>query len=211
MRHRCSLMTARRQKIGGWIALVVTFAITSGCVHADVHRTGRLQLEGGREGTVPVFSKLPRHHREVAVVTVRAKALGTRDRLTKHLRRRASLMGCDGLIRVHFPGADAARGVCIEHDTKQQPAPSAAVAALAPSDSLMRKLANAGPQGRGLLQLLRRTSSKPPNERVWPLKWYLENYPNSQFRDEVRALLVHPDSAPAEANPATMRGAPILE
>src|SRR5690349_14763745 len=84
------------QKLG---ALLVV-ALASGCVHAQVERTGRLQLGDGREGRAPVLDAVPQGYEQVAVVRVAAEGLGTQERLEKHLVRRASLLGCGAVVNV---------------------------------------------------------------------------------------------------------------
>ncbi len=194
---------ATRQIVG------VLLVLASGCVTAQVERTGRLRLGDGREGKVPVLSAMPQGFEEVAVVTVEADSLATPERLEKHLVRRASLLGCGAVVGI-VHGAEGAKGTCVR---RRDPEPSdpddedSEMVIVQASDALKRRALEAGSEGEALLRVLAQSDSRAGAERAWPLKWFLSTYPDSAFRADVEALFVPVRMATVGA-PIAVRSAP---
>ncbi len=181
--------------------------MVTACVHTQVTRTGRLALVGGEEGFAPVLPGLPKGHEEVAQLTVQAQAIATPERLTRHLQRRASLLGCDGIIDVVI-GHTQAQATCVRH-RELQTETSTRTYVLEPSAALLNRAAGAGSEGELVLSVLEQSRQRQGDARAWPLRWFLANYPNSRFAHDVAALLVSvPEMASATA-PASVRGAPL--
>jgi hypothetical protein len=149
----------------------------------------------------------PAGYEEVAVVSVRADSFATAERLERHLRRRAALMGCAGITDLYVQAEAGAQAVCISPREPTAPAPEA-VAVIDPSPELMARARDAGAQGRALLKVLAQVMKRPPDERAWPLRWYQKNYPNSPFAAEVEALFVYGVAPGAVSASASVRMAP---
>ncbi len=192
--------------------------LATACVQSNVNRTGRARLGGGSEGSTKVFEQTPAGYQEIAVIDVNAAALGKEDRLERHLLRQASLLGCDGVVNVRTERGNAS-AICLKHlsGTKVVDAIDLqdAVVLNAP-DTLRRKAAQGGAYGIALLKAIERSQNQAePTRRGWPLKWYVENYPQSPFIADVEALFVSSDEfegALASAGaPASVRTAPEAE
>lgn len=168
-----------------------------------------MRLGDGHEGIVPILDTMPKGFEEVAVVSVQADSLATPERLARHLQRRASLLGCDGVMGLMVSG-DNGRAVCVR---RREPVPVAVpvvVTVRDPSAELIKRAARAGADGRAVLQVLAQVEQRPAGERAWPLRWFLENYPSSPFRDDLASLIVETPLSPSRGRSATVRTAPTL-
>jgi len=193
-----------RQKIGALAALVVLTA--SGCVHTQVVRLGRMELGNGHEGYAPVLAEADASFERVAAITVDASAVKTETRRLRHLQRRASLLGCDGIIGVNHLDSDRSQAICVRRREIQRPTVVATTRVARPSSSLRERARSAGDTGIALLRVLDQAEGKQGDEAAWPLKWYLSKYPNSPFRADVEALFVA--STSTGGTPSTIRTAP---
>lgn len=193
------------QKFG---ALVLLLSVNA-CVHARVERTGRQALGNGREGAVAVLASVPQGFEEVATVQVTAEGLATPERLQKHLVRKASLLGCSAVVNVRFPTTETAQGDCIKRNEPDFSQPETFVVTRA-SDSLRSKATDAGAVGEALLAVLDQSEAQDGAKKAWPLRWYLSNYPNSPFANDVAALFVPTSKTLANAAPASVRAQPVL-
>ncbi|MEE8408166.1 MAG: hypothetical protein V3T05_01045 [Myxococcota bacterium] len=182
-----------------------------GCVHSRIDRTGRMRLGHGHEGKAPVLAALPDGYEEVAEVTVRADGIATAERLERHLLRRASLLGCDGVINMMVAAGSGAFAVCVRRHEPLQPEETKPIVVAMPSEDLMNRARDAGPEGRALLNVLAQAETRSREDRAWPLRWYLDTYPNSPFRGDVEALLVAPSVSRAVTSSASVRPAPTVE
>lgn len=190
---------------------VLLASALGGCVHASVERTGRLRLGDGSEGRAPILDTRPADSEEVAVLTVDADGAATAERLTRHLQRRASLLGCDGLIQVEIEEKRSARGTCVRRRERVTSA-EIAYAVRPASQALRARAASAGAEGAALLAVLDQAERRSEQQKAWPLRWYLDNYPNSPFRADVEALFVVEDAQlVAVGTPQNVRTAPSAE
>ena len=126
----------------------------------------------------------------VAVITVNASAVKTTERRLNHLRRRASLLGCDGLINVEHFSEDESRGTCVRRREPVFAQAETPMRVVATPAQLRAKARAGGAAGIALLRVLDQADRRSGDERAWPLKWYLERYPNSPFHADVEAMFV---------------------
>jgi hypothetical protein len=170
------------------LVTIVVATLATGCVHTQLDRLGRSRLDGGGEGRAPIVAATPVNSEEVALVSVQADGVATTERLTRHLQRKASLLGCDALTNVVIDG-EQGQGTCLR--SRHLVATRArALTVVDPSTSLLAKAGNAGAEGVALLAVLDQVKARRGTERGWPLRWYLETYPDSPFKADVEALLV---------------------
>lgn len=197
-------------------ACLVALLAASGaaCVHASVERTGRAPLGGGSEGYAAVWDDVPSGYEEVARVTVEADGIATPERLERHLRRRASLMGCDAMTAIQVTAGESATGNCVR---RLEPAPAittdGAVIVASPPEALLDAARRAGPEGATLLQVLEQVERAPASARAWPLRWYVSNYPNSRFVSDVTKLFIEERELVHDAQlelPLSTRAAPSV-
>jgi hypothetical protein len=141
------------------------------------------------------------------LISVQADSFATAERLERHLLRRASLLGCAAIVELRVQPEVAAHGVCVQRREPDLQTPGTTVV-LEPSPALVNRATSAGPAGEMLLRVLAQARERPPRERAWPLRWYLENYPDSPFYADVEALLVYGVPAGAITPSASVRMAP---
>ncbi|MBI5509843.1 MAG: hypothetical protein HY903_13895 [Deltaproteobacteria bacterium] len=192
----------------GFLTLVSCLALGVGCVHSTMERTGRLRLDGGGEGRAPVLASLPSGFEEVGVITVRADGIATGERLDRHLLRRAALMGCDGVVGVQVEEDVDAEAVCVKRREPVQAAAPRQIRVREPSPELVAQARLAGAEGTALVAVLTQLRSRPAAEREWPLRWYLQTYPDSRFAPDVGALFEEVTPTYASPDAVSVRGAP---
>ncbi len=200
-------MSAGRVHIATTLLLAGGLFATGACVHGSFERTGRLRLDEGREGLAPIFAVIPDGHEEVARVTVTADALGTSDRLERHLLRRASLMGCVGVVELEVHDQAYATGTCVQRRELETEV-AEVVAVKDPPAELLARARAAGAPGESLVNVLTQVQSRPAAERVWPVQWYLQTYPQSPFAAEVEQLMLRAPRPGAVPQAASVRMAP---
>lgn len=180
------------------------------CVHSDIQYVGRTPLGGGREGLSPILVATPDGYEEVAVITVNADLFNTSVRRQRHLRRKASLLGCDALVPIRAPSSTQTTGICVR-SRQPQPQESVNLVVAPPPADLLERAAHGGPSGLALLKVLRQSANSREDAKAWPLQWYLSNYPQSPFRADVEALMTTRDSNHRDLGTATaMLTAPSL-
>ena len=189
------------------LLLAGVLATGAACVHGTFERTGRLRLDDGREGLASVFAVVPDGHEEVARITVTADYLGTSERLERHLLRRASLIGCAGVVDIEIQEHVQAEGTCVQR-RELEPQAVQVVAVKEPPAELWAKARAAGPRGESLLAVLAQVQARPTTERAWPLQWYVQNYPQSPFAAEVERLMIRQPQPAAAPRAASVRMAP---
>lgn len=190
------------------LAILASLMLTNACVHAVTERTGRLPLAEGREGRAPTLMALPQGFEEVALITVTADGMGTTERLNTHLSRRAALLGCDGIMNVSVnPGVEA-QATCVKRREPRQVSAPSVVRVRAPSQALLTRIAQSGESGRVLLSVLHQSAERKGAEQAWPIKWYLQAYPQGPFAADVNELLEVLVPEPITSPAASVRGAP---
>ena len=174
---------------GRYVATCALLASPLACVYSQSNRLTRTRLYDGTEGFAQVLSTVPQGSEIVAEISVRPTAVATAERSLNHLRRRANLMGCDGIASVQNEGSDTWSALCLVGVDKTQvrtvpePGPNSPV-------SLLRSKAEArGQDGAALTHLLDSLGSRTPDEQRFAIEWYLGEYPQAPFENEVRALL----------------------
>ena len=178
------------------LATIVTLVLplmSSACVHTRVERVGRMVLGHGSEGLAPVLQATEddlTSYEEVATINVDMSAVRSSQRGLRHLRRKASLLGCDAITKVSFTMKSLVGGVCLRSAklNNYESTPSDLLAETA-SPSLRRRVASAANDGQALAMVLSRVDHLSPQQRVWPLQWYLKRHPQSPFADDIRAMI----------------------
>ena len=118
------------------------------------------------------------------------------ERREYHVRRRASLLGCDAVTEIRAT-AESTHGVCIKRRAGA-PEKQDIVIMKAPY-WLVAKAEAAGPAGLPLLKALHQSAAHEGSQAAWPLNWYLRTYPESPFVADVQSLFVPADVAIASA------------
>jgi len=187
--------------------LLLTASTGVGCIHSNVTRVGRMPLGGGHEGLAPVLEKLSPDQEKAAVISVNSSKFGTTQRPIMHLRRRASLLGCDGIYNLHRT-ATRAFGTCIRNRAERD-TPTIAMVVRTPSHDLVERASNDRVYGLALIKILNRISNLPANKRAWQLQWYLETYPESPYTDDVEGLFIASADFGKAKGHASLRAAPL--
>ena len=170
------------------LLLGVMLCMATACVHTDIQRIGRLRLQNPKEGFAPVLTQIPTDYERVAVLSAKASAASSKQRLTKYLRRKASVAGCDAIARIVFKSKTHAHALCLERrEPEHQHNQSAHLPAQA-SDKLLGQLAQSGEEGIRLAQMLEKSNGRRAEERRHLINWYLDTYPQTSFRAELMGL-----------------------
>ena len=191
------------------IILVAALFVSTACVHTSVERTGRMRLVGGQEGSAPIMAVVSSDYEEVAVVTVATDSLSDSSRLTRHLQRRASLLGCDAITQVEV-STKSASASCVKVSEPVVAKSQEAKEVRQASPELLSKLVNSGAAGQGLAEMLVSLNNRTSKERAWSINWFLKNYPESPFRSDVESLFVAPSQAVASLSASAARTAPTV-
>ena len=80
----------------------LVFGILPACVHTEVHRIGRLRLQGAKEGFAPIMSNISAAYERVALITATAHGASSDKRLKKYLKRQGSVAGCDAITDISY-------------------------------------------------------------------------------------------------------------
>jgi hypothetical protein len=189
--------------------LAVFFVVAAGCVHTQIERRGRQQLRGGAEGLAQWLPLASPDFEEAAVIRVQATGITNTTRRSRHLLRRASLLGCDGVTAVEHISENQSQAICLKRiEPKTTRAPLTTHALASTPKALQRKLMDGGDAGIALLHLLNKTDGQMSSQRDWSLRWYLKNYPESPFQNDVRSLFIQNASSSGGSNPPSIRTAP---
>ena len=187
------------------VMIVLAFGSVA-CVHTEVGRIGRMPLNTGKEGLAPVIDTLKPDQERVALLSVDAPLVGKTRRQLMHLRRRASLLGCDGVTQI-VSTSDKLTGVCVRSRTSS-PLEAPEILIRSPSHALVSRVAQDTVHGSPLLKVLHRISQLPADQRAWPLEWYLEHYPASPYAADIENLFVAARDFGQGAGDTTLRAGP---
>lgn len=174
----------------GTLFCSLAVVVATGCVHSQVQRLGRMRLGNGTEGKVEVIAQIDRAaFDEVAFVTVEATGIKTEDRRLRHLLRRASLLGCDGIAHIEHRDDNSSSGICVRRREPEVAGNAREVVIRAPA-ALRHRASVSGVAGIALIKVLDQADRREGDAKAWPLRWYLKNYPASPFKADVEALFV---------------------
>ncbi|MDP7038573.1 MAG: hypothetical protein QGI45_05405 [Myxococcota bacterium] len=170
------------------LGLGLMLSMATACVHTDVQRIGRLRLQNPKEGFAPVLTQISTDYERVAVIRAKASAAGSKQRLTKYLRRQASVAGCDAIARIVFQSKTSAHALCLERREPEHKHSATNRLPAQASDKLLSELAQSGEEGILLAQMLAKSNGRRAEERRHLINWYLDTYPQTTFRAELMGL-----------------------
>ena len=75
---------------------------------------------------------------------------------------------------------------------------------------LVERAVAAGRMGEPVIQVLSQVQQRTEGERAWPLRWFLQTYPDSPFHADLASLIVESPVAQNVTRPASVRTAPTL-
>ena len=166
-----------------------------------------MPLGGGQEGLARVLEILSPDQEKAAVISVNSSRFGTAQRQIIHLRRRANLLGCDGIYNLHRT-ATRAFGTCVRNRAELDN-PTTPMVVRTPSHDLVERASNDRVHGLTLIKILNRISKLPSNKRAWQLQWYLQTYPESPFASDVESLFIASADFGRAQGHASLRAAPL--